>query len=269
MIDITNQSLENTDNTNIKAKRFNLKSLMIVVNYFITPILFFLIIAALFRTTQLDEFLFNSRIAKSFFENNQYLLEDEETFTNFLTSIVGSLATIFTFAIALLIYKNRKDSISIRKTELTIAKLILIGICLGVFMILWNFVISYIYTIVGLDFKSGNTENIAESLKYNKLLIFNLLVSAPIGEEIAFKYGIFTFFHEIFQKNGKFLKILLPAFVSAFIFGIIHDGLYLVPLYIVPSFLGCLIYEKTKSLMPCILGHFLNNLIAFLAMLYT
>ena len=269
MIDSTNQCIENIENTTVQTKRFNLKSFMIIINYFITPILFFIIVSLLFKNTQLEEILFKSRIATSFFENNSYLLENEEKFNNFLSSILGSVATIITFVTALLIYKNRKDSISIKKTEFSISKLILFGVALGIIMISWNFVISYLYSIIGLDFRSGNTESIAESLKYNKLLIFNLLVAAPFGEEIAFKYGIFTFLHEIFQKNGKFLKILLPAFVSAFIFGMIHDGLYLVPLYFVPSFIGCLIYEKTKSLMPCILGHFINNIVALLAMLYS
>ncbi|MFT4452433.1 CPBP family intramembrane glutamic endopeptidase [Parvimonas sp. G1425] len=266
-----NEYIENTNvsNPEIKTKRFNLKSLILVINYFITPILFFIVVAALFRFTLIDDLIFDSEIAKRFFENNPSLIENDETFNNFLSSILGSLATIFTFVMALLIYKNRKDSISIKKTEFSIAKLILFGVALGIIMLSWNFVISYVYSIIGLDFKSGNTEGIAESLKYNKLLIFNLLVAAPIGEEIAFKYGIFTFLHEIFQKNGKFLKILLPAFVSAFIFGMIHDGLYLVPLYFVPSFIGCLIYEKTKSLMPCILGHFINNIVALIAMLYS
>ena len=265
MIDINNQSIENSE---VTTKRFNIKSFIIVLNYFLTPILFFIIVGLLFRFTLIDEIIFDLQIVKNFFVNNPSFVENDEVFTKFVSSILGSIATILTFVIALLIYKDRKDSISIKKTEFSIAKLILIGVGLGIIMILWNFVISYVYSIIGLDFRSGNTESIAESLKHNKLLIFNLLVSAPIGEEIAFKYGIFTFLHEIFQNKGKLLKIFLPAFVSAFVFGIIHDGLYLIPLYFVPSFIGCLIYEKTKSLFPCILGHFINNLIAFLAMLY-
>ncbi len=44
--------------------------------------------------------------------------------------------------------------------------------------------------------------------------------------------SVFTFFHEIFQDKGIFLKVILPAFVSAFTFAVIHDGVYLVPLYI-------------------------------------
>lgn len=264
MLDINNQSIENSEFT---TKRFNIKSFIIVLNYFLTPILFFIIVGLLFRLTLIDEIILDLQILKNFFVNNPSLIESDEAFTNFVSSIVSSLATIFTFVIALLIYKDRKDSISIKKTKFSIAKLILIGVGLGTFMILWNFVISYVYSIIGLDFSSENTESIAESLKYNKLLIFNLLVAAPIGEEIAFKYGIFTFLHEIFQNKGKLLKIFLPAFVSAFVFGIIHDGLYLVPLYFVPSFIGCLIYEKTKSLFPCVLGHFINNFIALIMML--
>ena len=265
MIDINNQSIENSE---VTTKRFNIKSFIIILNYFLTPILFFIIVGLLFRFTLIDEIIFDLQIVKNFFVNNPSLVENDEVFTKFVSSILGSIATILTFVIVLLIYKDRKDSISIKKTEFSITKLILIGVGLGIIMILWNFVISYVYSIIGLDFRSGNTESIAESLKYNNLLIFNLLVAAPIGEEIAFKYGIFTFLHEIFQNKGKLLKIFLPAFVSAFVFGIIHDGLYLIPLYFVPSFIGCLIYEKTKSLFPCVLGHFINNLIAFLVMLY-
>ena len=41
MIDINNQSIENSE---VTTKRLNIKSFIIVLNYFLTPILFFIIV---------------------------------------------------------------------------------------------------------------------------------------------------------------------------------------------------------------------------------
>ena len=265
-----NESIENINlsNSDVRTSKFNKKSLILILNYFINPILILIVFFNLLKNSTIMENLMSSGFVSIFLKNNKYLLENEELFNKFFTSVLSSIATFVTFIIAVLLSKKRNDSISIKKSETSLKKLLLFGIGLGIFMILWNIIISYLYPLLGLTFKSKNTGSLFESLKFNKLLILNILIAAPLGEEIAFKYGIFTFLHEIFQNKGKLLKIFLPAFVSAFVFGIIHDGLYLIPLYFVPSFIGCLIYEKTKSLFPCILGHFINNLIAFLAMLY-
>ncbi|KXB65529.1 CAAX amino terminal protease family protein [Parvimonas sp. KA00067] len=265
------ESIENANsvsNSDKKTKKFNKKSLFIVLNYFLTPIFIMLICIKILDNQKIMESMMSLNFVVKFFENNAYLIENRESFDKFFVDILGSIATLIAFIIAIFIVKKRTDSISKNKTTVSFKKLFLIGIGLGVFMILWNIIISYTYPLFGLTFKSNNTESILKSLKLNKILLINLLISAPIGEEIAFKYGVFTFFHEIFQDKGKLLKIFLPALVSAFVFAVIHDGLYLVPLYIVPSFIGCLIYEKSKSLMPCILGHFLNNLLAIITLLY-
>lgn len=265
-----NESIENINlsNSDVRTSKFNKKSLILILNYFISPILILIVFFNLLKNSTIMENLMSSGFVSIFLKNNKYLLENEELFNKFFTSVLSSIATFITFIIAVLLSKKRNDSISIKKSETSLKKLLLFGIGLGIFMILWNIIISYTYPLFGLTFKSNNTESILKSLKLNKILLINLLISAPIGEEIAFKYGVFTFFHEIFQDKGKLLKIFLPALVSAFVFAVIHDGLYLVPLYIVPSFIGCLIYEKTKSLMPCILGHFLNNLLAIITLLY-
>ena len=265
-----NESIENINlsNSDVRTSKFNKKSLILILNYFISPILILIVFFNLLKNSTIMENLMSSGFVSIFFKNNKYLLENEELFNKFFTSVLSSFATFITFIIAVLLSKKRNDSISIKKSETSLKKLLLFGIGLGIFMILWNIIISYLYPLLGLTFKSKNTGSLFESLKFNKLLILNILIAAPLGEEIAFKYGIFTFFHEIFQDKGIFLKVILPAFVSAFTFAVIHDGLYLVPLYIVPSFIGCLIYKNTSSLLPCVLGHFLNNFLALIMTLY-
>ena len=63
MIDINNQSIENSE---VTTKRFNIKSFIIVLNYFLTPILFFIIVCLLFRFTLIDEIIFDLQIVKNF-----------------------------------------------------------------------------------------------------------------------------------------------------------------------------------------------------------
>ena len=85
---------------------------------------------------------------------------------------------------------------------------------------------------------------------------FMVVVAAPIFEEALFR-GIIL---DGFLKNYKPWH---GIFVSAFLFALIHGNL---TQGISAFALGVLfgwIYWKTNSIIPCILLHFINNLIAF------
>lgn len=247
-------------------KRFNFTSLLIFISYFFIPIILMIIFLNIFKRN--FDRLVNFSLQFDYFKNIVKDISSKEEINEIIfKKIIFLLANIFTvisFFITLLLTKKRNDSISYEKSSFSIKKKILIGFFLGIFMIFWTVIISVIYSKIGFDATSNNTNNIINYLKGEKFMLFLILIVAPIGEEIAFKYGLFTFFHEIFKFNKKFLKIILPAFISAFVFGIIHDGLLLIPIYFIPSFIGCLIYERTKSLMPCIIGHFINNFIVII-----
>ena len=52
-------------------------------------------------------------------------MENEELFNKFFTSVLSSIATFITFIIAVLLSKKRNDSISIKKSETSLKKLLL------------------------------------------------------------------------------------------------------------------------------------------------
>jgi hypothetical protein len=83
-------------------------------------------------------------------------------------------------------------------------------------------------------------------------------VAAPIAEELFFRGFCFT-------ALRRWIGLVPGAIATGVIFGLIHagsaDAVFLVPL----AFFGvvlCLLYHRTKSLLPCIVLHALNNSLA-------
>lgn len=89
---------------------------------------------------------------------------------------------------------------------------------------------------------------------------FMVVVAAPIFEEALFR-GIIL---DGFLKNYKpWQGILVSAFLFALIHGNLAQGIGAFALGVLFGW----IYWKTNSIIPCILLHFINNLIAFVGTL--
>jgi membrane protease YdiL (CAAX protease family) len=92
-------------------------------------------------------------------------------------------------------------------------------------------------------------------------MVLLAVVFAPVVEEVLFR-GVL--FQVLWQRTGR---VWLSALVSGFLFGIIH-----------PQFLGgilsvtllgitlSMVYAHTRSLLPCIVIHALNNAMATLVL---
>ena len=86
------------------------------------------------------------------------------------------------------------------------------------------------------------------------------VIAAPLAEEIFFR-GF------LFQGLGKRLKFAWAAIISAAIFAIGHFSLSgLVPIFILGLMLAWL-FNKTKSIWPCIIVHAAYNSIALIFMI--
>ncbi|CUU37165.1 CAAX protease self-immunity [Armatimonadetes bacterium DC] len=87
------------------------------------------------------------------------------------------------------------------------------------------------------------------------------VVLAPIVEEFVFR-GVL--FQTLWQRTGR---VWLSAFVSGFLFAIIHPQFLagLIPLTAIGTVLA-LLFAYTRSLVPSILLHAVNNLVAMLAL---
>ena len=102
-------------------------------------------------------------------------------------------------------------------------------------------------------------KDIAEAFGPVSVQVVLIVIAAPISEEICFRGMLF---------GG--LRERLPRLVAALICGLVFGGLHAttgvtaVPPLIVFGFLLALLYEKTGSIVPGIMLHMLNNVVALL-----
>lgn len=92
----------------------------------------------------------------------------------------------------------------------------------------------------------------------NFLNFVRAVIIVPITEEIFFR-GI------ILQGFLKNYKPTVAIFLSAIIFGLVHMNPGAMITATVGGLLTGWIYWKTNSLLPCIMLHFLNNMMAYLS----
>ena len=103
-------------------------------------------------------------------------------------------------------------------------------------------------------------EDYSQMIRPDVLSFLLVVIAAPLLEEIFFR-GILL---EGFLHNYSPRKAIL---LSALIFGAIHLNPIQIPgAFLIGIFLGW-VYWKTRTLLPVILIHFINNLISFLVYL--
>ena len=116
------------------------------------------------------------------------------------------------------------------------------------------FVIAYV-ALIG----EPEQDNFSDDLGPLWIQILLIAIAAPIAEEICFRGMLFGGLRERFPRWAA-------ALISAAIFGALHvtTGISVVPPLIAFGFVLALLYEKTGSIVPCILLHMLNNSVALL-----
>lgn len=124
------------------------------------------------------------------------------------------------------------------------------------FLILTLLVNTYYTKFLKLIFGINNEENdLADKAIIFSIffLVFYDCVMPAITEEIAFRLIIFEKF-----KNVVSLKE--AVLLSSILFAILHVKFYITPYYIFAGAILCWIRLYSKSLIPCIILHFLHNL---------
>lgn len=102
-------------------------------------------------------------------------------------------------------------------------------------------------------------EDIADGFGPIPLQILLIVIAAPVSEEVCFRGMLFGGLREKLPRLGA-------ALLAGLIFGGLHalTGVTAVPPLIVFGFVLALLYEKTGSIVPCIVLHMLNNSVALL-----
>jgi len=100
-------------------------------------------------------------------------------------------------------------------------------------------------------------KDIAEGFGSVPVQVLLIVIAAPISEEVCFRGFLFGGLRER-------MPMVAAALVSGLIFGALHaiSGISAVPPLIFFGFVLALLYEKTGSIVPCILLHMLNNGVA-------
>ena len=103
-------------------------------------------------------------------------------------------------------------------------------------------------------------EDIAEAFGPVPFQILLIVFAASISEEVCFRGMVYGGMRE---KMPRYVA----AFLSAAVFGALHaiTGISAVPPLIAFGFILALLYERTGSIVPCIILHMLNNSAALAA----
>jgi uncharacterized protein len=126
------------------------------------------------------------------------------------------------------------------------------GAAIGIYLV---FVMAYV-ALIG----EPEQEDFADDLGPLWIQVLLIAIAAPIGEEVCFRGMLFGGLRER-------LPMWAAGLISAALFGLLHvtTGISVVPPLIGFGFLLALVYERTGSVVPCILLHMLNNSVALLA----
>lgn len=132
-----------------------------------------------------------------------------------------------------------------------------------------TFSLSSVFSLLTLNADIENSRLIASSAEYYSsmvpflgtvLMILNLLVIAPIAEELALRGIVYT---RIEKKSNHIVAII----VSAVLFGLMHfmaGGIILVAGTAIMGLVFGLLFYKYKSLWVCIIAHICANLPDFI-----
>ena len=98
------------------------------------------------------------------------------------------------------------------------------------------------------------------AMSRNVFGIISIAIMAPLVEELLFRGAIQGYLHR------KGMKPLHAIFIASAIFGIIHMNPIQIPFAFAIGMIFGWLYYRTGSLVPGIVGHFLNNSIACIQM---
>ncbi len=176
----------------------------------------------------------------------------------FFQNIIQIIVYLIIFYI--MSFSLRRSDISFKDIGFSSDKLIP-GIGLGILAYLpLGLIILVIKTIF------GHTDLIIIEESYALIFIygFTLLILAPFIEELFFRGYLFNILEKIIGDN--LLSYLVNAFIFAFAHLTIYEMLFdfkIQPFIFILGFISVYLYSKTKSLIPSITLHLLNNLLIF------
>ncbi len=173
------------------------------------------------------------------------------------------ISGILTVLVLYLVFKLRKKQV---KQEWKLNRFKMKNVALGT-VIAFSF--SFLFTLCTYDISMKNSLMISKSVGfYNEIvpmsgtimMVVNLLVIAPMAEEIALRGIVYT-------RVEKTTNAVTAIAVSSVLFGLMHlmaGGIVLVIGAALMSLVFSYIFHKFKSLWVCIIAHAVANLPDFI-----
>ncbi|MBL0139125.1 MAG: CPBP family intramembrane metalloprotease [Bacteroidetes bacterium] len=180
-------------------------------------------------------------------------LNNPELKSSFIHLISSVLEMTVIIIVALMIMRKRnKDNYKLKFKRVSFLNLSILAI-MGMSVL----IITKALTIY-IPITHKTAEYYHKLYEPNFLNLVRAVIIVPITEEIFFR-GI------ILQGLLKNYKPTVAIFLSAIIFGLVHMNPGAMITATVGGLLTGWIYWKTNSLLPCIMLHFLNNMMAYLS----
>lgn len=137
------------------------------------------------------------------------------------------------------------------------------GIFFVVFILL-NAAAGWVYPLIGIDVTSSINQQIMAEMKRalpKTLFCFSCVIMGPISEELVFRFALYNLIIEICGHSDN--ASLIAIIGSSMCFGIMHSGfsIMIVPYFLIGVFF-CAGYVYSKNIIPVILVHSVNNIIA-------
>jgi membrane protease YdiL (CAAX protease family) len=136
-----------------------------------------------------------------------------------------------------------------------------IGAILMIFVLFIQALLVVVKLLVpGFDPDQAQTNEFTQNVDtHRSLALMALVVLPPIFEEIIFRGFIFP---AISRRTG----IIWGAILSSVLFGLAHGQANIIVYTFPLGLVLCFLYFRTKSIVPGIALHMINNLLAFVAM---
>ncbi|MFD1929610.1 CPBP family intramembrane glutamic endopeptidase [Sporosarcina siberiensis] len=173
----------------------------------------------------------------------------------FSTNAVAAIVFFF------IIYPKKKFFQVFKGKKVSVGKAIIWGFFGFLLALAGQIIAGSIESAFGVKPGSENTALLADIAKVSPIIIFSIVLFAPLLEEIIFRRVLFG---GLYQKTN----FIVAAVLSALVFAAVHGELQHILIYSAPALVFSFIYYKTKRLLAPITAHLLMNGFVTILQLY-